>query len=90
MSDIQKEVLQSASKAMKRAYCPYSHFAVGAALATPAGHIRGAFRAQKESPEHVVLIDDVVTTGATAGEAAMVLIEAGAKKVDLVTLAVGA
>ncbi|MDF1497546.1 MAG: cytidine deaminase [Patescibacteria group bacterium] len=39
LSDIQKQVLQAASEAMKRAYCPYSHFAVGAALATPVGNI---------------------------------------------------
>ncbi len=55
-----------------------------------AGHIKGAFKVKKESPEYVVLIDDVVTTGATAEEAARVLIDAGAKRVDLVTLAVGA
>ncbi|MDF1497547.1 MAG: double zinc ribbon domain-containing protein [Patescibacteria group bacterium] len=55
-----------------------------------AGHIKGVFRAKKASPEHVVLIDDVVTTGATAGEVVRVLMEAGAKRVDLITLAIGA
>ena len=55
-----------------------------------AGHIRGVFSAGKELPEHIVLVDDVVTTGATAGEAAKILLEAGAKRVDLIALAIGA
>jgi predicted amidophosphoribosyltransferase len=55
-----------------------------------AGHIKGAFRVNNTPPEHVVLVDDVATTGATAGEAAEALIMAGAKRVDLVALAIGA
>ena len=53
-------------------------------------NIRGAFRAL--DPElvrgrRVLLIDDVLTTGATVSEAARVLLEAGAKSVDVATLA---
>lgn len=36
---------------------------------------------------HVLLVDDVMTTGSTAGAAAKVLLEAGAQRVDLATLA---
>ena len=36
---------------------------------------------------HVVLVDDVLTTGATAGECAATLTDAGAKAVDVLTLA---
>lgn len=36
---------------------------------------------------HVLLVDDVLTTGSTAGAAAKVLLEAGARRVDLATLA---
>ncbi len=53
-------------------------------------HISGAFKLVGTPSEHVVLIDDVVTTGATAAEAARVLLANGAKRVDLVTLAIGA
>ena len=36
---------------------------------------------------HVVLVDDVLTTGATVEECARVLRRAGAKRVDVLTLA---
>lgn len=52
--------------------------------------VKGVFKSKIQPPEHVVLVDDVVTTGATAGEAARVLRLAGVKKVDLLTLAIGA
>ncbi len=53
-------------------------------------NIRGAFRIL--DPElvrgrRVLLIDDVLTTGATVSEAARVLLDAGAKSVDVATLA---
>ena len=56
-------------------------------------NIRGAFRVT--DPELVrgkrlLLIDDVLTTGATVSEAARVLLEAGAKRVDVATLAAAA
>ena len=53
-------------------------------------NIRGAFRVM--DPElvrgkRVLLIDDVLTTGATVSEASRMLLEAGAKSVDVATLA---
>lgn len=38
--------------------------------------------------KRVLLLDDIITTGATAGEAARVLLTAGAKQVDLAVVAV--
>ncbi len=55
-----------------------------------AGNISGVFECVKEPPGSVVLIDDVATTGATAAEAARVLMQAGTEEVYLVTLAIGA
>ena len=53
-------------------------------------NIRGAFRvidAEAVKGKRVLLIDDVLTTGATVSEASRVLLEAGAKSVDVATLA---
>lgn len=54
-------------------------------------NVRGAFRIgprAEPSGLRVLLIDDVLTTGATAGECARILVEAGAVSVDLAVLAV--
>lgn len=56
-----------------------------------AKNIRGAFavvRPDLVRGKNVLLVDDVFTTGATANECAKALLKAGAKKVDVLTLAV--
>lgn len=53
-------------------------------------NIRGAFRVPEPelaAGKRILLIDDVLTTGATVSEAARVLLEAGAKSVDVAALA---
>lgn len=52
-----------------------------------ARNVAGVFRARGCAGLRVVLVDDVVTTGATLGEAARVLREAGAEVVCAVTAA---
>lgn len=49
--------------------------------------LAGAFVARDVCPSRVLLIDDVLTTGATAAECARALREAGARKVHLLTAA---
>jgi ComF family protein len=56
------------------------------------GNVRGAFmapprRAAALAVRRVVLVDDVMTTGATVSECARVLLKAGAGAVDVLTLA---
>ena len=46
-----------------------------------ARNVRGAFRARRALPDHVWLVDDVVTTGATLSEAARALRSAGARHI---------
>jgi ComF family protein len=48
-----------------------------------AGNVKGAFRARGAGPSHVLVIDDVATSGATARECAQALSRAGAKRVDV-------
>jgi predicted amidophosphoribosyltransferase len=53
-------------------------------------NVRGAFRSSRSAQlagKTVLLIDDVVTTGATAHEAARALRDGGAKTVHLAVLA---
>lgn len=50
-------------------------------------NVVGLFRCCTPSPAYVVLVDDLITTGATASAAAAALRAAGAKRVDLICLA---
>jgi ComF family protein len=52
-----------------------------------ARNVRGAFLAGAKPPPHVVLVDDVYTTGATVAAASSALRGAGARTVDVVTFA---
>ena len=49
--------------------------------------MRGAFASARASPRAVCLVDDVYTSGATAGAAASALRRGGARRVEVVTLA---
>jgi len=46
-------------------------------------NLRGAFSATGSFPEHLAIVDDVMTTGATANELAGALIKQGAIQVDV-------
>jgi predicted amidophosphoribosyltransferase len=58
----------------------------GLTLAERRSNVRGAFSAAR-SPQRVVLVDDVYTSGATANAAASALRRAGARRVEVVTFA---
>ncbi len=53
------------------------------------GNVHGAFEVMGITPEYIVLVDDVVTSGATATECAQLLKNNGAKEVHLFTWANG-
>lgn len=58
------------------------------AAAERRGNVRNAFLAERRAAgRHVILVDDVLTTGATCQESARALREAGARRVDVVTVA---
>ena len=50
-------------------------------------NVVGLFHCPNPAPDYVVLVDDLITTGATASAAAAALRIAGAKRVDLLCLA---
>jgi len=53
-------------------------------------NVKGAFRAEKgRVPRHVVLFDDVMTTGSTVDACAKALRRAGAEQIHVITLARG-
>jgi ComF family protein len=60
---------------------------VGRDRAARERNVRGAFRSQSVSGLRLCLIDDVLTTGATASAAAEALLMAGAARVEVRTLA---
>lgn len=63
---------------------------VGASRHLRKKQITGAFRLKqsfKSLPKHIILVDDVITTGATLSEATKTLKQAGVKKVDAITFA---
>ena len=52
-------------------------------------NVRGAFTVTQRIQGAVILVDDVITTGFTAAEAANALKKAGAERVYVLTLAIG-
>jgi ComF family protein len=61
---------------------------VGAERSLRLQQLKGAFRVTKNvRGTHIILIDDITTTGATLGSAAKILIEAGATSVQAITFA---
>lgn len=60
----------------------------GLSAAARASNLRGAFRARRALPfSHILVVDDVFTTGATASQLARVLRQAGVEKVSLAAVA---
>ncbi|MDE0064100.1 MAG: ComF family protein [Gammaproteobacteria bacterium] len=55
----------------------------GQSRSARARSVRSIFRATRSCTGHLAIVDDVVTTGATAGELAATLLDAGAGRVDV-------
>ena len=55
----------------------------GQSRSARARSVRGVFRATRSFAGHLAIVDDVMTTGATAAELASVLLDAGAGRVDV-------
>lgn len=72
--------VRQASRAWRRAQSRSS-------AATRAANMQRAFKLHCLPPRHVVIVDDVLTTGATANALAAVLKRAGAQRVDVWALA---
>ena len=93
------QALELAKPLAKRFAVPLLHDALRRARATDAQteltavqrrrNVRGAFEANFSGtpPEHVAVLDDVFTTGATLAECARVLKQAGVSRVDVWALA---
>jgi ComF family protein len=63
-------------------------FQSGLAAADRRHNLRNAFRAREAvTAKHVLIVDDVITTGETCARLAAVLIAAGAKKVSALAVA---
>ena len=63
---------------------------MGLSRAQRAENVQGAFRAADGAAgagQNVVLVDDVLTSGATANAASRALLRAGAKRVDVLVFA---
>jgi ComF family protein len=50
-------------------------------------NLRGVFRVRGDLPEHVAIVDDVVTTGSTVSELARVLRRSGVRRIDVWSVA---
>jgi ComF family protein len=70
--------------------CRWTHAQTGLSKDRRKTNIADAFRVDapdKAAGKHILLIDDVYTTGATVDECARILIQSGSARVDVLTLA---
>ena len=68
----------------------WTHTQVGLSESKRKENVRGAFlvkNAKNFQSKHILLVDDVYTSGSTVDECAKVLINAGARTVQILTLA---